>query len=374
MRTLNFKYIISLTIGIIAGMLINTVHPLASDVSASVSRIFTPEEKLNVNIYKKSSPAVVNISTTTLLFDFYYNAMPDEGSGSGVIIDPTGYILTNSHVVENSARLEVTLPDRSSYPAKLVGFDLSNDLAVIKIEPPSAKMFPYLTIGNSSNLEVGQKVIAIGNPFGFDSTMTTGIISSLGRTLKSKNGKIMQNIIQTDAAINPGNSGGPLIDTQGQLIGINTAIFSPSRASAGIGFSIPAATIKRVFPDLIKYGFVKKPYLGISSIMPVNPSLAKLFEIPEEKSLLVLQVKEGSPAQLAGLKGGNRVINVNRYRILAGGDVILSVDGNKFKDFSELISYIETKRAGDVLKISIFRDNIIKNIDVKLAEMPQNSD
>ncbi|MFA6988709.1 MAG: trypsin-like peptidase domain-containing protein [Candidatus Gastranaerophilaceae bacterium] len=355
------KYLI---IAFMMGFLINKVNPII----AFDSRNFTSEEKLNVSIYKKAGPSVVKITTSSLLFNFSLGDIPDDSSGSGIIIDPKGYILTNRHVIENAARLNVILSDHSKYPATVIGSDPDNDLAVIKISPPNEKKLHALDIGNSSTLEVGQKVIAIGDPFGFDGTMTTGIISNIGRELKSKNGRIIQNIIQTDAAINPGNSGGPLIDTKGQLIGINTAIFSPSSASAGIGFAIPSSTIKRVIADLLKYGFVKKPYLGISDIMPINNYYSRLLGLPEEKGFLIRQVQPNSPADKASLQCGNRIINVNKLGISPASDVILSIDENKFKDVSELMSYIESKKNGDVLKFSIFRDNKIKNIDIKLEE------
>lgn len=371
MQKSNIKYLIALLIGFITGFLFLNINTFESPVQASSSRKLTEEEKLNVSIYKKLSPAVVNITTTTLMMDFFYNVIPDEGSGSGVIIDKEGHIITNAHVIENAAKLEVTLNDGSSYKAKLIGKDVSNDLAVIKITLQEDINLSFVKIGTSSDLEVGQKVIAIGNPFGFDSTMTTGVISSLGRTLKAKNNRLIQNIIQTDAAINPGNSGGPLIDTQGMLVGLNMAIYSPSRASAGIGFAIPATTIKRVIPDLIEFGHVKKPYLGISKILPIDKTLARILKLPEAKGLLIMQVEPNSPADLAGVQGGNRVVNLYRFRLLLGGDVILSIDEKEIKSIAEFATYVESKKAGDILNFSIFRDNSKQNIKIKLAEAQQ---
>ena len=331
-------------------------------------KIFTSDEKLNVDIYKKTGPSVVKITTSQVLLSFYPLNIPDDSSGSGVIINSDGYILTNSHVIENTAKLNVILFDKSKYSASVVGVDPDNDLAVIKINPD--KKLHAIDIGDSSDLEVGQKVFAIGDPFGFDSTMTTGIISNIGRKLKAKNGRVIQNIIQTDAAINPGNSGGPLIDTKGELIGLNMAIFSPTSANAGIGFAIPSSIIRKIVPDLIKYGFVKKPYTGISNIIPVNTYYAKLLGIPYDNGFMVIDINPNSPADKSGLKGGSRIINVSRLGISAAGDIILSIDGNKFNDISELISYVDSKNIGDILKFSIFRDNKIKNINVKLEAAP----
>jgi len=331
---------------------------------------FSNDELTNIKLYKKYSPAVVNITTTLLQYDFLYNAIPGGGSGSGVIISPDGYILTNNHVIENAARLEVTMYDESTYPARLVGRDVSNDLAVIKIDPPPDKKLTFIPIGDSTKIQVGQKVLAIGNPFGFQSTLTTGVISNVGRTLKSENNRIIRNVIQTDAAINPGNSGGPLIDSKGRLIGINTAIFSPSQGSAGIGFAIPASTISRVVPDLIQYGHVKTPYLGINNILPVNEPIAQIFKLPEVAGVLIQSIVPDSPADRAGLTAGNKFVNVGRYNLLYGGDIIFAVEGKKITDPAEFISIVESKRSGDTIKMLIYRNGQPIDISVKLEDVP----
>lgn len=337
---------------------------------ASDNKVLTNDEKINIKLYKKYSPAVVNITSTTISLDYFFNVSPQQGSGSGVIIDTEGHILTNNHVVKNAAKLQVTLNDGSSYSAKVVGLDETNDLAIIKIQPDENSKLVYIPIGESNNLEVGQKVLAIGNPFGFQSTLTTGVISNLGRTLKSDNHRLIQNIIQTDAAINPGNSGGPLIDTQGKLIGINTAIFSPSRASAGIGFAVPASTIKRSVSDILEFGYVKKPYLGIISVLPINKGIADSLRLPKVGGLLVQRIKPNSPAQSSGLKGGNQLISIGRYNLLLGGDIIYAVDDNKADDPSYFATYIESKRPGDIVKIKVYRDGVYKDISVQLSEQP----
>lgn len=346
-------------------------HDAANRISAFADaneRKLTADEKLNTHIYKTLSPAVVNITSTTLRYDSFFEVIPSNGTGSGVIIDPAGYILTNFHVIENAAKLDVTLIDGSEYSARPVGVDQSNDLAILKIDPPEKVKLNYIPIGTSNNLEVGQKVFAIGNPFGLQSTLTTGVISSLGRTLRSENNRIIQNIIQTDAAINPGNSGGPLIDTQGKLIGLNTAIFSPSKGNIGIGFAVPASTIRIVVPDLIKYGYVKRPYIGITGALPVNSNLANL--LGSQTGVLIQEIIPGSPADKADLKGGNKLVRIGRYNVLLGGDLITLVDGKKVNSSSILATYIESKRPGDIIKLSIIRNNQPKEIPVILEESP----
>ncbi len=333
-------------------------------------RKLTPDEVNNITIYKKISPAVVNITTTTLTYDFFYDVIPKSGAGSGMVIDPRGYILTNHHVVENAAKLDVTFLDGAEYTAKVVGYDINNDIAIIKINLPEGKKLEYIPVGKSTDLVVGQKVLAIGNPFGLDSTLTTGVISSLGRTLKSKNNRLIQNIIQTDAAINPGNSGGPLIDSQGKLIGMNTAIFSPSKANAGIGFAIPVSTMKRVVPDLLKYGYVKRPYLGVSNAITITKTLSKVLNLPKN-GIIVQKVIRNSPAAKAGIRGGDRVVRLGRYKLLLGGDIIYSVDGKKVKNSSAFATYIESKNPGDKIEVEVLREGKSVKFTVVLESIPR---
>src|SRR5215813_10843710 len=252
--------------------------PTGAPTTAPAPGNLNEEEKNNIDIYRRYSNGVVNITTVTLTYDFFLRPIPTEsGTGSGAVIDDLGHIVTNFHVVRGARRIEVTLPDKSKLDATLVGADPNKDLAVIQIKVPRGRLTP-IPIGTSKGLLVGQKVLAIGNPFGLDRTMTTGIISSLGRSIQApNNGVIIDDIIQTDAAINPGNSGGPLLNSQGQIIGINTAILSPSQASAGIGFAIPADTVARITSELIKTGYVRYPWLGIRSTVPLgdNPGIAE---------------------------------------------------------------------------------------------------
>ena len=221
----------------------------------------TEDEKNNIAVYEKVADGVVNVTSTAVQMDFFFKPFPTQGSGSGSIIDARGHVLTNHHVVANAQKLEVTLADGSKWPAKLVGSDPDNDLAVIKIEAPREKL-KVIPMGDSKNLRIGQKVLAIGNPFGFERTLTTGVISSLGRTIRSEVGTLIEDVIQTDAAINPGNSGGPLLNSAGEIIGINSAIISPSGGNVGIGFAIPVNTVKQVVPELIAKGYVTYPWIG----------------------------------------------------------------------------------------------------------------
>lgn len=234
-------------------------------INSSFAFSFTADENENINVYESQSSSVVNIVSTSIAYDFAYQPVPSRGSGSGAIIDLEGHILTNFHVIDGAERLEVTLIDGEKFEAKVIGVDPSNDIAVIKLKGDltNIKLKP-INFGGSNNLKVGQKVLAIGNPFGLERTLTVGIISSLGRTMKATNGKLMKDIIQTDAAINPGNSGGPLLNNDGQMVGMNTAIFSPDGASVGIGFAVPVDTINEVVPELIKNGFISRPWLGFS--------------------------------------------------------------------------------------------------------------
>ncbi|MBI5747315.1 MAG: trypsin-like peptidase domain-containing protein, partial [Nitrospirae bacterium] len=239
------------------------------------AQAFSPEEDANIKVYEGMSPGVVNIINTAVSYDFFFNPVPEGGTGSGSMIDKKGDILTNYHVVEGAQRLDVTLSDGSKWEAKVVGTDPSNDLAVIRIDVPQEKL-KVIPLGDSSGLKVGQKVLAIGNPFGLERTLTIGIVSSLGRTMRATNGRLMREIIQTDAAINPGNSGGPLLNSDGKMIGVTSAIFSPIGANVGIGFAISVNVVKKVVPQLIEKGHVIRPWLGITG-QDIDPELAKLL-------------------------------------------------------------------------------------------------
>ena len=277
----------------------------------------TDDERNNVKIYQKISPSVVNIISTVLTRDFFFNPVPREGSGSGSIIDTRGHILTNNHVIRDAQKLEVTLFDGSKWRAKRIGKDPDNDLAIIKIRAPAEKLTP-LPMGDSRQLQVGQKVLAIGNPFGLGLTLTTGIISSLGRNIRSEVGTMIEELIQTDASINPGNSGGPLLNSEGNMIGINTAIISPTGASVGIGFAIPVHTAKKIVPQLVTKGYVAYPYLG-ASVQPLFPELAKVLGLKVDRGAMIVEVASGGPTDKAGLRGGDRQLQVGNLLFTIGG-------------------------------------------------------
>lgn len=329
----------------------------------------SPDELDNIRIYETLSPGVVNVTTTKVSYDFFYNPVPESGSGSGFILDKKGHVLTNSHVVEDGDFLEVTLFDGSRWEAEVVGSDPGTDLVVIKIKAPSELLKP-LPLGNSGNIKVGQKVLAIGNPFGLERTLTTGIISSLGRTMRSKDGRLMGNIIQTDAAINPGNSGGPLLDTEGKVIGINTAIFSPVGASVGIGFAIPVETAKRVFPQLIEKGYVSRPWIGVSGY-GVDKDVLEALGLAADHGVMIVNVYKNSPAYLKGLRGADRIILMGNTELAVGGDLITSLDGREIHQMDDLTLALEEKRIGEKVVLELMRNNKKIEIAVTLAEMPR---
>lgn len=346
-------------------------NPSTPFVFASPQQVpLLPEEKVNIAIYRNVSPAVVNISSTVLAMDVFANVVPEQGMGSGIILTPNGYILTNTHVVADAQRLEVMLLNGKTYKAKLIGGDLNRDVALIKIDPGTMKL-PTIAMGDSSQLQVGQLVYAIGNPFGLNSTLTTGVISSLGRTLKAENGRLMENIIQTDAAINPGNSGGPLLNSAGQLIGINTAIFSPSGSNAGIGFAIPANSARRIAEDLISYGHVIRPYLGIEIGIEINPASAEALNLPVKQGLMVARVVKGAPAERAGIQSAGKSLIVGNRRIPIGGDIITAYDGHPAESTDKFSNYVESKRPGDTLRLDINRNGKPITVAVTLSERPR---
>jgi S1-C subfamily serine protease len=328
-------------------------QPLAGAQRTITERLegLTDEESTNVRIYRQASPAVANILTKATEYDFFMTPVPVEGAGSGFLIDPRGYILTNFHVVAGAQSVEVVLGDRSKYPAKFIGADERNDVALIKIDP-KGKQLASLSLGDSSKLQVGQKVLAIGDPFGFQSTLTTGVVSALGRTVQTSETTLIDEAIQTDASINRGNSGGPLINTHGEVIGINSAIFTPSGTTAGIGFAIPINTAKLIANDLINEGHVRRAYLGVTTI-PVGGWLAEALDLPVQDGLLVEQAPKGSPAAVAGIHGGDRTAQAGMSRISIGGDVIVAVDGQKVGNRFDMDVILHRQRPGDSITVTV---------------------
>jgi S1-C subfamily serine protease len=318
------------------------------------------EEQLNVSVYKKALPSVVNITSTAVAFDFFYGAVPQQGMGSGFVIDSEGHILTNFHVVENARQVEVTTSDKKKYKAQIVGTDPAHDLAVIQIP---TKTVPQAQIGDSKNLIVGQKVFAIGNPFGLSGTMTRGIISSI-RSLRGPRGFIDE-AIQTDAAINPGNSGGPLLNSHGEVIGINSMILTGGvEQSAGIGFAIPINTAKSVLDDLVHIGHARYPTLGVRTI-PIGPDLADQMGLPADSGLLIVQVVPGSAAERAGLRGGTERAYLGNMPITLGGDLLVAIDGQAIEDQQELSHVMQNHHAGDTVTVTVYRGK--KKLDIKVT-------
>lgn len=348
--------------------------PLSGSVSSSNvaqrDAALTEEESINVKIYRQVSPAVANILTKATEYTFFMEPVPVQGAGSGFVIDARGYILTNYHVVEGAQSIEVVLGDQSRYPAKFVGADQRNDVALVKIEP-KGKHLVALTLADSGSLQVGQKVLAIGNPFGFQSTLTTGVVSALGRTVQTSQSTFIEEAIQTDAAINQGNSGGPLINSHGEVIGINSAIYTPSGTTAGIGFAIPINTAKTIANDLIASGRVHRAFLGVQTMALVG-GLAEALDLPVQEGLLVEAVTKGGPAAEAGVHGGDRVVQAGMRRLRIGGDVIVAIDGQKVANQFDVNLVLNHHRPGDTVQVSVYRGGKKMDISVKLGENPGN--
>ncbi|HEX9764995.1 MAG TPA: trypsin-like peptidase domain-containing protein [Candidatus Acidoferrales bacterium] len=345
------------------------VARVESAVSAPVSPAsLSEDERRTVEVYRRASPAVVNITTRTVEWDFFYGATPGGGTGSGFIVSEDGIIVTNLHVVQGAQQIQVTLSDRTSFTGRVVGFDPLTDLAVVQIEPKERKL-PTLPLGDSNQLQVGQRVIAIGNPFGFQATLTTGVVSALQRTLPTRSGALIDEAIQTDAAINPGNSGGPLLDSQGRVIGINTLIFTPTGGSVGIGFAIPVSTLKLILTDLVRHGRPQRPWLGIRTI-EVFPELARALKLPVESGVMIADVVRGAPAAGAGLQGSSRSEIIGRMRYPVGGDIIVAVDGQKVESVLDLNRILAKKRPQDSIEVSFYRGGEKRTLRVQLALRP----
>ena len=336
-------------------------HPAKVEITeAAGGDSLDSEEQNNISVYHKNIPSVVNITSRAMTFDFFYGLVPQEGQGSGFVIDKEGHILTNYHVIADARQVEVTMHNRKKYKATVVGTDPPHDLAIIQIK--ASDLVPAV-LGDSRNLQVGQKVYAIGNPFGLSGTMTRGIVSSI-RPVREPNGATIDEAIQTDAAINPGNSGGPLMNWHGEVIGINTLILSSVNQNAGIGFAIPINTAKAVLNDLVTLGRVRRPALGVRTI-PISAELADEIGLPVDYGLLIVQVTPGGSADLAGLRGGTERAYLGNIPIMLGGDLIVAIDGEKVQDEQDLAQMMNNHRAGDTVKVTIYRNK--KKIDVSVA-------
>lgn len=333
---------------------------------------YTTEEKQNILVYERTNEAVVNITTEVVGVNWFLEPVPLEGgSGSGSIIDDRGYILTNTHVVEGASKIFVSLSDGSQYRANVIGLDRENDLAVLKFEPPEHTRLSTIQFGNSDGLKVGQRVLAIGNPFGLARTLTVGIVSALGRPIQNDKNIIIKNMIQTDTAINPGNSGGPLLDSEGRMIGINTMIYSTSGSSAGVGFAVPINTAKRVVAELIKYGKVRRAAID-AELVQLNASIARYADLPVSKGLLVSVVKKGSNAEKAGLRGGANAVRYGSGRrasvLYLGGDIITEIEGQTINNLADYYAILEDKKANDKVSVSVLRGRKTLKVEVTLSE------
>jgi S1-C subfamily serine protease len=333
---------------------------------AGAGQSLDPTEAENVRIYKEAAPTVANIITRTVEYDFFFNPVPVEGAGSGFLIDTDGHILTNYHVVQEAQTIEVVLGDQSHYKAKLIGADTRNDVALIQIDARGRKLAP-LPLGDSRNLLVGQRVLAIGNPFGFQSTLTTGVVSSLGRTVQTSENTFIDEAIQTDAAINRGNSGGPLLNSRGEVIGINSAIYAPTGTTAGIGFAIPINTARRVAEDLIKTGRVHRATLGAEG-RTLWPGLAEALGLSVEQGILIERVIPGGPAAKAGIRGGNRSVLAGLRELRIGGDILIAIDGKEVAGQQDVNLLLNRSRPGDTVTLTVVRDGKKMDIKVTLGE------
>ena len=346
--------------------LVNSPAPKVEITEAASNEPLDGEEQNNISVYRKNIGSVVNITSRAVTLDFFYGLVPQEGQGSGFIIDHDGHILTNYHVIADARQIEVTLHNRKKYRASVVGSDRSHDLAIIQIK--AADLNP-MVMGDSRNLQVGQKVYAIGNPFGLSGTLTSGIVSSI-RQVQEPDGVTIDEAIQTDAAINPGNSGGPLLNSRGEVIGINTMIASNVGQNAGIGFAIPVNTAKAVLNDLLTLGRVRRPALGVVTI-PISPDIADQLGLAADYGLLVVQVLPGGAAARAGLKGGTERAYLGNIPITIGGDLIVAIDGQDVQDQQELSHIMNSHRAGDTVKITIYRGKRKMDVQVTLGEARQ---
>jgi S1-C subfamily serine protease len=332
---------------------------------------YTEDERENIGVYEQLNEAVVNITTETVAINWFLEPVPqDGGSGSGSIIDTRGYVLTNNHVIENAYKVFINLADGSQLEGTLVGTDPENDLAVLKFTPPNGAELRTVPFGDSGNLKVGQKVMAIGNPFALERTLTVGIVSGLGRPIQTSRQNIIRDMIQTDASINPGNSGGPLLDSQGRMIGINTMIYSPSGGSVGIGFAVPVNTAKRVVAELIAYGRVRRGWID-ATVVQIFPALVRYAKLPVESGLLVSRTKRNGYAEQAGIRQGSEPVRYGSNVIYLGGDIITSVDGMRIETLADLYSALEDNKPGEQVAVELLRGGRTVKLEVILADREQ---
>lgn len=369
-----------------SGALAGILHPQTSDATtqqvngplgefglkvASAAPAFDAEEQQNIAVYRRALPSVVNITSTEVAYDFFYRPVPQEGQGSGFILDKEGHILTNHHVIENAQLVEVTLSNKHKYKATVIGDDPNHDLALLQIQ--GAPDLQPATLADSTQLVVGQQVYAIGNPFGFSGTMTNGIISAI-RSVEMPSGNKIEDAIQTDASVNPGNSGGPLLNSHGEVIGITTLIASNPNGgadqSAGIGFAIPISTAKAVLSDFEHYGRVRRPSLDIVTL-PIGPDIAEQIGLPADYGILIERVLPNGAAQRAGLRGGTERAYMGNTPVMLGGDLIVGVDGQEVTNPQDLSQALNSHRAGDTVVLTVYRGQRRMDVRVILSDATQ---
>jgi S1-C subfamily serine protease len=331
---------------------------------------YSAQEMRNIAIYEEANRSVVHITTVSLSLNSFLEVLPVQGTGSGIIISEDGYVLTNAHVVQDAAQLNISLHDGTNHDARLVGIDQENDLAVVKIDLSDDLILDPITFGTAKTLRVGQQVVAIGNPFGYDRTMTIGTVSGLGRPVRTDSNTVINGMIQTDAAINPGNSGGPLLNSKGEMVGINTSIYSTTGGSQGIGFAVPVDTAVSVIPDLIQYGKVMRGWLDITMVQ-LDPSIVAYADLPVTSGLLVSQVRPGGKAEKGGLRGGTQRVQYGSSIIYLGGDVIIAVDGESIHEYADLYSALIDTRPGETVEVIVIRDGVRKVLEIELVARPE---
>ena len=348
------------------------VAPLEDEGAAA----FALQEQV-ISVHQSGAPSVVNITSRSIGYGMNMQPMPQEGSGSGFVYDGEGHIVTNLHVIEGADQLLVTLASGQEYEAELIGQDPTDDLAVIRISA-GGDLPPALPLGDSDVLRVGQFVVAIGNPFGLEQTLTVGVVSALGRIIQSpEEDRFIGEAIQTDAAINPGNSGGPLLDLQGRVIGVNSQIISPSRANAGIGFAVSSNTVRRAAPELIARGYYPHPWLGINSL-PLSPMASEVLreggvDVAVDRGLLILEAVPGGPADQAGVQGGDREVQIGRFSLPVGGDILVAIDEQQLQTSRDLTMYLDTQtEVGQRVKLTLIRTGEEVVIEATLGERPQD--
>jgi S1-C subfamily serine protease len=333
---------------------------------------YNSEELNNISVYKHALPTVVNITSTSVSLDFFYGLVPQQGQGSGFILDKAGHILTNYHVIANAQNVQVQTWDKHRYKATIIGSDRQHDIALLQINAPNLQP---AVLASSRDLQVGQQVYAIGNPFGLSGTMTSGIISAI-RSVRGPSGLPIENAIQTDAAINPGNSGGPLLNSHGEVIGINSLIATnPNEQveqSAGIGFAIPIDTAKAVLSDIQKYGHARRPSLGIETL-PIGPDLAQQMGLPASYGVLIERVVPGGPADRAGLRGGSQTAYLGNQQIYIGGDLIIAMEGQEVTNQQDISDIMNDHHPGDTITVTVLRGRRRLTVRVTLGEAAQSA-